>query len=142
MGLSFVVSAEAKEIAIEAEWGQYLRVKSDTQNNKDGNPASVWKRNSVVAPPITLLLKDGNIEPFAFHSENPLVMLQGRMRLTADGWVVTLFMVNHQEERTRRGEPKDEVWVFQPKMRVRGTNRSRSLSSAKVQRPTFRGWTR
>ena len=68
-------------------------------------------------------LKDGNIEPFAFHSEHPLVLLQGRMRLTADGWVVTLFMVNQQVERTRRGEPKDEVWVFQPKMRVRGTNR-------------------
>ena len=123
MGLSFVVAAEAKEIVVEAEWGQYLRVKSDTQNNKDGNPANVWKRNSVVAPPITLPLKDGNIEPFAFHSDHPLVVLQGRMRLTADGWVVTLFMVNQQVERTRRGEPKDEVWVFQPKMRVRGANR-------------------
>ena len=43
------------------------------------------------------------------------------MRLTADGWVVTFFLVNQQPERTRRGEPKDEVWVFQPKMRVRGT---------------------
>jgi Helicase conserved C-terminal domain len=70
-----------------------------------------------------LPLKDGNIEPFAFHPEHPLVVLQGRMRLTADGWVVTLFMVNQQEERTRRGEPKDEVWVFQPKLRVHGSNR-------------------
>ncbi len=43
------------------------------------------------------------------------------MRLTADGWVVTLFMVNQQEERKRHGEPKDEVWVFQPKLRVHGT---------------------
>src|SRR3984893_14237250 len=34
MGLSFVASDEAKEIVIEAEWGQYLRVKSDTQNKK------------------------------------------------------------------------------------------------------------
>src|SRR5271157_1577113 len=38
MGLSFVVSDEAKEIVVEAEWGQYLRVKSDTQHSKDGNP--------------------------------------------------------------------------------------------------------
>ena len=109
---------------IEAEWGQYLRIKSDTQQNKDGNPANVWKRNPVVAPPITLPLKDGNIEPFAFHSGHPLVVLQGRMRLTADGWVVTLFMVNQQEERTRRGEPKDEVWVFQPKLRVHGSSQA------------------
>jgi hypothetical protein len=49
------------------------------------------------------------------------VQLQGRVRSTVDGWVVTLFMVNQQEERKRRGEPKDEVWVFQPKLRIRGT---------------------
>jgi hypothetical protein len=100
MGLSFVVAAEATEVVVEAEWGQYLRIKSDTQNKKDDNPANVWKRNPVVAPPIALALKDGNIEPFAFHPEHPLVLLQGRMRLTADGWVVTLFMVNQQEDRS------------------------------------------
>ena len=33
---------------------------------------------------------------------------------------MTLFLVNQQPERARRGEPKDEVWVFQPKLRVRG----------------------
>ncbi len=121
MGLSFVVSDEATEIVVEAEWGQYLRVKSDTQSKKDGSAANVWKRNRVVSPPIVLSLKDATIEPFAFHSEHPLVQLQGRMRLTVDGWVVTLFMVNQQEERTRRGEPKDEVWVFQPKVRVHGS---------------------
>jgi hypothetical protein len=124
MGLSFVVDGEEREILIEAEWGQYLRIKSDTQQNKDGNPANVWKRNPVVASPITLPLKDGNIEPFAFHSGHPLVVLQGRMRLAADGWVVTLFMVNQQEERTRRGEPKDEVWLFQPKLRVHGSSQA------------------
>ena len=70
--------------------------------------------------PITLPLKDGNIVPRPLHPDHPLVLLQGRMRATADGWVVTLFMVNQQEERTRRGEPKDEVWVFQPKLRVHG----------------------
>ena len=121
MGLSFVVAAEAKEIVVEADWGQYLRVKSEAQVNRDGNPASVWKRNPVIAPPLTLALKDGTLKPTALHPDHPLVLLQGRMRLTADGWVATLFMVNQQEERTRRGEPKDEVWVFQPKLRVHGT---------------------
>src|SRR5258708_3213575 len=106
MGLSFVVSDEAKEIVVEAEWGQYLRVKSDTQNKKDGSAANVWKRNRVVSPPIVLSLKDETIEPFAFHAEHPLVQLQGRMRLTVDGWVVTFFMVNHHEERTPLAKPK------------------------------------
>lgn len=120
MGLSFVVAMDSLEIVVEAEWGQYLRIKSATQTNKGGNPANVWKRNPVIAPPLTLALKDGNIRPTLLHEEHPLVQLQGRMRLTADGWVVTMFLVNQQEERKRRGEPKDEVWLFQPKLRVHG----------------------
>ena len=121
MGLSFVVDMDQPQIMIDAEWGQYLRSKSDTQMQTDGKPANVWKRTPVVAPPLALDLQDGTIKPTVLHAEHPLVQLQGRMRLTADGWVVTLFMVNHQQERTRRNEPKDEVWVFQPKLRVRGT---------------------
>lgn len=120
MGLSFVVAAEAKSIVIEAEWGQYRRIKSATQHNKDGNPASVWKRRAVVAAPISIDLAGDSIAAFPLHVDHPLVTLQGRMRSTSDGWVVTLFMVNQQEERQRRGEPKDEVWLFQPKLRVRG----------------------
>src|SRR5690606_4160813 len=107
MGLSFVVSTDAKEIIVAAEWGQYLRAKSTVQKKKDGSEANVWQRHPVAAPPLSLALKDGNIKPTALHADHPLVQLQGRMRQTADGWVVTLFMVNQQEERTRRGEPKE-----------------------------------
>jgi hypothetical protein len=120
MGLSFVVAAETNEIVVEAEWGQYLRVKSAVQTNKDGTPANVWKRQPIIAPAITLPLIDGNIAIRPLHPEHQIVLLQGRMRSTPDGWVVTLFMINQQEERTRRNEPKDEVWVFQPKLRVQG----------------------
>ena len=121
MGLSFVVAADTKQVVVDADWGQYLRIKSDKQLKKDGNPANVWKRTPVVAPPMSLTLKDGGITARALHPDHPLVTLQGRMRPTADGWVVTLFMVNQQEERKGRGEPnKDEVWLFQPKLRVHG----------------------
>src|ERR1022692_4389174 len=80
MGMSFVVASDTKEIVVEAEWGQYLRIKSDTQQKKDGAPANVWKRNPVVAPAITLTLKDGNIAPRPLHTDHPLVLLLGRMR--------------------------------------------------------------
>ena len=120
MGLSFVVAAETKEIMVEADWGQYLRIKSTTQQKKDGSPANAWQRTPVIAPAMTLPLKDGGIAPRALHPDHPLVLLQGRIRPTADGWVVTLFMVNQQEERKGRNEPKDEVWLFQPKLRVHG----------------------
>lgn len=120
MGLSFVVDADTKDIVIDAEWGQYLRIKSAIQIQKDGNPANAWKRKPIIAPSLSLPLKDGVIGEQVLHPDHPLVKLQGRMRLTSDGWVVTLFMVNQQEERKRHGEPKDEVWVFQPKLRVHG----------------------
>lgn len=119
MGFSFVVAGEAKEIVIETSWGHYLRVKSDTQVKSDGSPANVWKRQSIAPDPLTLQLRDGMIAPQAVHVDHPLVLLQGRMRFTPDGWIVTLFLVNQQEERTRHGDPKDEVWVFQPKLRAR-----------------------
>ena len=123
MGLSFVVAADTTEIVVEADWGQYLRIKSTTQQNKDGSPANVWKRTPVIAPAVHLPLKDGGIAPRALHPDHPLVFLQGRMRSTADGWVVTLFMVNQQEERKGRSEPnKDEVWLFQPKLRAHGVD--------------------
>lgn len=121
MGLSFVVDTDTKDIVVDAEWGQYLRIKSATQVQKNGNPANVWKRRLVNVPSLILPLKDGIIGSRQLHPNHPNIVLQGRMRLTTDGWVVTLFMVNQQEERKRRGEPKDEVWVFQPKIRIHGT---------------------
>jgi len=124
MGMSFVVAADTTEIVVEADWGQYLRIKSATQHKKDGSLANVWKRTPVIAPPLNLTLQDGGVAPQVLHPDHPLVLLQGRMRPTADGWVVTLFMVNQQEERKGRNQPKDEVWLFQPKLRVHGTGQA------------------
>ena len=48
-------------------------------------------------------------------------------------------MVNQQEERTRRGEPKDEVWVFQPKAARAWTERAADFRPAQeAQRPICR----
>jgi hypothetical protein len=120
MGMSFVVSSDAHEIVVEVEWGHYQRIVSPAQKKKDGGPAPVWKRKPVIVEPKSLQLKDGNIEPAPLRDDYPLVLMQGRMRLTHDGWIVTLFLVNQQPEQTNHGKPKDEVWVFQPKIRVRG----------------------
>ncbi len=122
MGMSFVVDGETKEITIETDWGRYLRIKSESQVKKDGNPAPVWKREHIIGNPLTLQLKDGPVEPFTPRVSQPLVVLQGRMRLTRDGWVVTIFLINSQLERKAKNEPKDEVWVFQPKIRVHGVD--------------------
>ena len=120
MGLSFIVADEADKIIVHADWGHYLRISSSTQADRNGAPARVWRRVPVIAPDLPLALAEGVIDPTPLHPEHPLVVLQGRMRKTAAGWVVTLFMVNQQEERKARNQPKDEVWVFQPRLRVLG----------------------
>src|SRR5258708_36743552 len=51
MGMSFVVDGDTKEIAIDTEWGRYLRIKSENQVKKDGNPAPVWKRERIIGDP-------------------------------------------------------------------------------------------
>jgi hypothetical protein len=119
MGMSFTADDDAKEIVVECDWGKYHRLKSETQVNKTGNPASVWKREAIKPKPLTLKLIQGSFGPTAPHPDHPLVVIQGRMRHASHGWVVTIFLVNQQEERKRQNEPKDEVWVFQPKLRVR-----------------------
>jgi hypothetical protein len=119
MGMSFTADDDAKEIVVECEWGKYHRIKSETQVSKTGNPASVWKREAIKPKLLTLKLVQGSFGPTAPHPDHPLVVIQGRMRHTSHGWVVTIFLVNQQEERKRQNEPKDEVWVFQPKLRVR-----------------------
>jgi hypothetical protein len=115
MGMSFVVDAEAKAILAKTEWGSYQRTKSETQKRSDGSESSVWKREHIVGDPLLLTLKSGIFGPTAPHSNYPSIFIQGRMRQTQDGWIVTIFFVNQQEEPTRK---KDEAWVFQPKLWV------------------------
>jgi Helicase conserved C-terminal domain len=122
MGLSFVADLNAKELVVECEWGRYLRIKSPTQVTKVGNPASLWKREPVKPQPIPLPLKEGSLGNIVPDKAHPLVALQGRIRKANYGWVVTIFLVNQQEERKGNREPKDEVWLFQPKLRVYGVD--------------------
>jgi hypothetical protein len=113
MGMSFVVEPEAKEILIKTEWGRYRRTPSSVQKQKDGSPALIWKRGHVVGDPQIVPLIAGAFGPLIPSKPQPPVRLQGRIRQTPDGWIVTVFLVNQQEEPKRL---KDEAWIFQPKM--------------------------
>lgn len=132
IGMSFVVESAAKAVRVETEWGRYRRVKSTTQiNKKTGAEANVWKRQHVVGEPLELPLNEGAISPpdkplQPRPDTDPAVVLQGKMRKTARGWVVTIFFVNTQPEQDRK---KDEAWVFQPKVRV--------MDAAEPPRPIF-----
>ena len=117
IGMSFVLASEAKAFLIKTEWGRYRRVKSETQTNKKtGAQARVWKRESLIGDPLVVPLKDGPFGPLEPQpGADPAVVVQGKIRHTPRGWVVTVFFVNTQPEQDRK---KDEAWVFQPKMFV------------------------
>lgn len=115
--MSFVVESNAKAILIKTEWGRYRRVKSATQiKKKTGAEASVWKREPFIGDRLLVPLKDGIFGPLRPRPDSdPAMVVQGKMRQTQRGWVITVFLVNTQTEQDRK---KDEAWVFQPKMWV------------------------
>jgi hypothetical protein len=116
MGVSFVVDSEARAILVKTEWGRYRREKSAIQKGQDGAYANVWKRTPMVGDPVILPLQNGSFGPIQPRPDNDdYVVLQGKMRQTANGWVVSIFFINTQEELAKK---KDEAWVFQPKMWV------------------------
>ncbi len=119
-GITFCVSGGAKTLHVEASWGQYLReVKENQTNKKTGKPIRVWKRNPRGGT-VEVPLKDGTVKRASFDARSPGVFLQGLMRHRNTHWIVTLFLVNGQEE----ARPKDEFHVFQPELVVRATDGS------------------
>lgn len=117
IGMSFLVEPATKSILIRTEWGRYRREKSATQiNKKTGSEATVWKRQSFIGEPIELALKNSSFGPISPRRDtDSSVIVQGKIRKTPRGWVVTVFLVNIRPSQERR---KDEAWVFQPTLSV------------------------
>ena len=116
IGLSFVVETDAKAFLVRTNWGRYRRVKSTHQiNARTGAEALVWKREKLVGEDLLLTLKTGIFGPLLPLPADPSVVVQGKMRQTPRGWIVTVFFVNTQPEQERK---KDEAWIFQPKLAV------------------------
>ena len=111
MGMTFCVDAEAKSIKVSATWGQYKREKREDQTDHHGKTLLVWKRY-VRGGSIEVPLKDGPIKPKAPDPQFPDIYVQGQIRHRKTHYVVTLFLVNAQEEL----RPKDEYHIFQPKL--------------------------
>jgi hypothetical protein len=122
IGMSFMVEGTEEAIVIESQWARYRRVKSEKQVKKlNGEPALVWKRVPHEGEPLVLPLKAGLFGPYEPDPTNdPLVILQGKVRRNGQGWLVTVFLRNIAPKQDRK---KDEAWVFQPKLRARSAGR-------------------
>jgi len=117
MGMTFSVDADVKSIKVSATWGQYKREKREDQSDQRGQAPRVWKRYSRGGS-IEVPLKDGPIKPKAPDPKFPDIYIQGQIRKRITHYVVTLFLVNAQEE----VRPKDEYHIFQPKLVASGVD--------------------
>lgn len=127
IGMSFCVDGEEQNLAVTASWGRYRQVHSQTMTTAAGAPATVWKRQPMGGTSHLLRLQEGPVSAWpSARDEQPEVMVKGKIRRAGLTWTVTLFLVNGQKEPERR---RDEVWLFQPELRVEAQHGS--------QRPIF-----
>src|SRR6516225_307301 len=113
-GLTFCVDKSAKALKVEVRWGQYKREKKEDQiDERTGRPKRVWKRYQRSGV-ITVKLDRVTVKPISVHNDFPNVYVRGQVRKREHVTIVTLLLVNGQEE----GRPKDESHLFQPELIV------------------------
>jgi hypothetical protein len=114
IGMTFSVAADAKAIKVVATWGQYKReVREEQIDDRTGKPIRLWQRynrGGVKEIP----LKNGPVKATAPDPQFPEIYVQGQIRKRDAHWVVTLFLINAQQE----DRPKDEFHIFQPVLSV------------------------
>ena len=116
LGMTFCVSATTKALQVSASWGQYKRVDSEVTFKEDGTtPKTVWKRQPIKGTSPPIVLKPGAIPPWTIHPDYPKVFVSGQIRKQGEDWIVTLFLVNAQQEPERL---VDRAWLFQPQISV------------------------
>ncbi len=113
LGLTFAVEGKAEELAVRAQWGQYLRERSAVETDGE-QPPLVWRRYERGGT-LTLALTEGGLAAVAPDPEQPHVTVRGRARREGGEWLVTLFLVNGQEIPKQR---RDEAWLFQAGLAV------------------------
>ena len=118
-GVTLGVDLGTTSLRVTASWGQYLRVTSEhLVDDKTGNRLRVWKRCSRGG--VTEIdLKAGTIKSVSLDTVCPGVGLRGLVRKKDNHWVITLFLVNDQEEPK---QCRDESWLFQAGLEIEATN--------------------
>lgn len=114
IGLTFCVELDVKAIEVVVSWGHYQRDVLENQTDHKGNALKVWKRTPRGGT-LEIPLEIGEFNGLYPDAEFPDVIVRGTVRKRDSHFVVTLFLVNDQEER----KPKDPCYLFQPQVVIR-----------------------
>lgn len=120
IGLSFMVDVDAGPLRVTARWGRYARAESAELLTETGKGKKVWKRTPMEAIVELAPLSEGAVPEHtlafaATDNTHKAVVLRGVAHVVPRGVVVSLFMVNCQDEPEER---RDEAWLFQPELHV------------------------
>ena len=118
IGLTFAVTGSVPALRITARWGYYkhttLEEEQYRSKQKPENYRRVWVREQIEGTSAPLQIKPGRLDwtPSARFED---VTVQGLVRQRGGQWIITLFLVNGQNEPKIN---KDEAWLFQPELIV------------------------
>lgn len=130
LGLSFAVLPETTELKVVASWGEYDRVDNPTPEDErvdwQRNIKRVWQRAQREESFMIALREDGPLKPTAslcsIGQIEGVVEVSGRCETGPNGHrLVTLFLRNRL---IAPAKSKDRAWLFQPELRVAGTESS------------------
>jgi hypothetical protein len=111
LGLTLRVERQVQELTVDCAWARYERGDSEIE----GNPKRVWHRVPCSGT-VTVKLVEGKLAAQAVHARDfPHIVVRGRARLHEGSWLVSLFLVNGQENK-----PGSTHWMFQASMSVAG----------------------
>ncbi|MBM7845674.1 DISARM system helicase DrmA [Herpetosiphon giganteus] len=110
MGLTCSVSPHAETLLVSMTWGKYQRISQETA---DGNSTRIWQREPRGGS-CQLALQPGT-HTWQPDPDEPHVQGRAVVRQRAEGWSVSLFLHNMQDEPQRM---RDSAWIFQPQIRV------------------------
>ncbi|MEU9448080.1 DISARM system helicase DrmA [Streptomyces sp. NPDC048277] len=109
-GFTARVDGTLEELRVRCSWARYKAgASSDPARTR-----TVWRR-SAFSGQVTVKLLEGTLEAQSVLDDFPGIVVRGRVRRFDGDWLVSLFLVNGQED-----TPGSANWLFQTEMTVHG----------------------
>ncbi|MBT2524550.1 DISARM system helicase DrmA [Streptomyces sp. ISL-99] len=115
LGLTIRVDGSVDELRVRCSWARY---EPGVSKDPEYTGPRVWHRTAYAGAVTVKLLEDGLIEARPVLAESfPGVVVRGRARRHEGDWLVSLFLVNGQEDKRELGSRN---WLFQAGLTVSG----------------------
>ncbi|MFD3566126.1 DISARM system helicase DrmA [Streptomyces sp. NPDC058667] len=127
LGMTVRVDRTAQELTVDCAWARYELGDSQVE----GNPRRVFHRIPCSGT-VDLKLVEGELEARPVHARDfPHIVVRGRARMHEGSWLVSLFLVNGQVDKSGPTH-----WMFQASMTVAGAPGTAPFLPRRAAEPT------